>query len=143
MFVFVYGTLKRGYGNNHCLTGAYFVSNAVTTQKWRMHDAGFPVMRDRSHDHPEQNAFCTGEVWHFNDPAILQRLDRLESNGRMYHRRRIQVVLADGQTKMKVWAYIGDKHFWWMKGKRDLLPLQDDCYVWPPAHRRESYRAQA
>ena len=139
MFVFVYGTLKRGYGNNYLLNDAYFVSKAVTTQKWRMFDAGFPVLRDRDRDQPHLNAFATGEVYHFKDVAILQRLDRLEGEGRMYHRTLINVQLEEYNAKIKVFAYLGDKNFWAHKTKQHLLPLQNDRYVWPPRDRAQLY----
>lgn len=130
MFVFVYGTLKRGYGNNHCLDRAYFVDTAVTLKKFRLYNAGFPVMCDDTHTNDACNAYVRGEVWHFNDVEILRRLDRLEGNGRMYHRKRINVELQDG-TRMKVQAYIGDRKFWQNKGRDDLLPVEHGCYEWP------------
>lgn len=136
MRVFVYGTLKRGHANHHVLEGATFVGEAVTVAKCRLYHAGFPVLRKRSERPSDYNAPVQGEVYEFTDPAILQRLDRLEGEGRMYHRRVKLVTLHNGKTH-KAYAYVGDTQFW-TRGRYLLRygPNTDGHYVWPsePVH---------
>jgi len=47
MKVFVYGTLKHGYGNHHVLEGSRFVGKGCTVAMCCLYDAGFPVLRER------------------------------------------------------------------------------------------------
>lgn len=129
MKVFVYGTLKRNYGNNYILEGARFLGEASTIAKCRLFNAGFPVLRPRTERQGEWNAPVSGEVWEI-DPAVhLARLDRLESEGRMYNRRiKLVRLLASGKV-IKAHAYVGSGHYW--QRRLRLYPLQAGQYVWP------------
>jgi gamma-glutamylcyclotransferase (GGCT)/AIG2-like uncharacterized protein YtfP len=82
MKVFVYGTLQRGCRNHRILEAATFLGKAVTVRKFGMTDVGFPFML------PDQEvAPVVGELFDIGDDAdCLARLDRLESEGRMYDR---------------------------------------------------------
>ena len=96
VFVFVYGTLKRGYGNNRLLQhSSSFVGEAVTCEPFKMVGNGFPYI-NRAND-------CVlpvlGEVWKVVDEDTLQRLDWLEGvASRHYIRSIIDVQLIDGYT---------------------------------------------
>ncbi len=82
MKIFVYGTLKRGYGNNALLRDAAFLGEAVTVRKFAMINHGVPfVIRE------QQLAPVAGELFDIGgNRATLNRLDRLESNGLLYDR---------------------------------------------------------
>ncbi len=70
-FVFVYGTLKKGYGNHRLLEGrSQFLGDAVVPGK--LYGFGLPgyVMGDEGKVH--------GELYSFEDPAVLRDLDWLE-----------------------------------------------------------------
>jgi gamma-glutamylaminecyclotransferase len=105
--VFVYGTLKRGYGNNYILRNAAFVSEGQTLARCRLFNSGFPVLRRRLNRDGPWNAPVRGEVFEVTDAATMRRLDSLEGEGRMYHRRRKKIQLDNGQTVM-AFAYVGD-----------------------------------
>jgi gamma-glutamylcyclotransferase (GGCT)/AIG2-like uncharacterized protein YtfP len=82
MKVFVYGTLQRGCHNHHLLERATFLGKAVTVRKFGMTDVGFPFMLA-----DQAVAPVMGELFDIGDnAACLARLDRLESEGRMYDR---------------------------------------------------------
>lgn len=107
MKVFVYGTLKKGFHNHRCLEGAAFDKDAVLKQPFRMFDTGgFPVILPATENAP--GYFPTGEIYVLPDgvkgEVILHRLDRLESEGYMYHRKEVETM--DGDT---VSVYIGDE----------------------------------
>src|SRR5215831_9216536 len=105
--VFVYGTLKRGYGNHHILGDSAFIGEGQTLARCRLFNAGFPVLRRRlNHDGP-WNAPVRGELYEVADPEVMRRLDALEGEGRMYHRRKKKIVMATGRT-VKAFAYVGD-----------------------------------
>jgi len=106
MRVFVYGTLKEGFHNHRCLEGATFVKQTRLARPFRMFDTGgFPVLLPATENKP--GYFPTGEVYELPEGSIgrriLARLDALEGEGRMYHRR----VFLDAEGDA-VSVYIGD-----------------------------------
>jgi gamma-glutamylaminecyclotransferase len=133
--VFVYGTLKQGYTNNHMLAESKLVSKGVTVALCRLYHAGFPVLRPRSKKASAFNLPVTGEVYDVTDPAVMQALDRLESEGSMYHRRIKLIKLASGKV-VKAHTYVGDG-IRWQHLKADRLhepKINKDLsvhYVWP------------
>ena len=126
--VFVYGTLKQGYGNNYILRTSRLLGAAETIGKMRMYDAGFPVVRPRTEKPGDWNATVTGEVYLVTDPDVMRRLDQLESEGRMYHRRKKKVRMTATTKVVHAHTYIGDTKFWMHRVK--LWPLAGDRYVW-------------
>jgi gamma-glutamylaminecyclotransferase len=126
MKVFVYGTLKHGYGNHHLLERSTRIGSGETVAHCRLYDAGFPVLRPRDKK-PERNAKVRGEVYDCDEATVME-LDRLESEGRMYHRRTKLIRLDSGQ-RVKAAAYIGDTWFW--KHNQRLMPLRHGKYEWP------------
>jgi gamma-glutamylcyclotransferase (GGCT)/AIG2-like uncharacterized protein YtfP len=106
--VFVYGTLKIGYGNNRLLSDANFIGEARTDDKFNMIGGGFPVIFKSEDGLPVK-----GEVWEFPDERsdILANLDRLEAEGTMYFREAIPVAL-ENHDRCECSAYIGNPQFW-------------------------------
>lgn len=125
--VFVYGTLKRGYRNNYILERAEFVGSGQTVAKCRLFNAGFPVLRRRAKKDGEWNAPVRGEVFNVTDEETMQRLDRLESEGRMYHRRKKKIRLDDG-TVILANTYVGDTGYW--QNRAPLYPAPQSAYEW-------------
>jgi gamma-glutamylaminecyclotransferase len=129
--VFVYGTLKRGYGNNRLLANAEFVGEATTVGiRYKMLHAGFPVAMRSTEG--KQRRPIVGEVFRIKeyDDVTLQLLDRLESNGRMYNRRVVDVRLADGK-RTRAWIYLGDHKFWGYRREEFGVVDQDGRWIWP------------
>ena len=95
--VFVYGTLKRGYGNNRCLgKEAKYIGTAVTTAKYPMLDGGFPYLLDK----PNEGHHIKGEMWQIPVKQLLSEVDRLEGYPTHYVRRVIEVVTTEGAHKV-------------------------------------------
>lgn len=88
---FVYGTLKRGYGNNVILSTSDFVQEDETEESYLLGDIGFPYAFPEHvlSEYFDNDYFLPvrGEVWRVDDPDVVQRLDRLEGEGSHYHRR--------------------------------------------------------
>jgi gamma-glutamylcyclotransferase (GGCT)/AIG2-like uncharacterized protein YtfP len=103
--VLVYGTLKSGGYFHDTLEGCPYLGDAyTTTPAFVLYDTGsFPV------------AFHIGEVY-VVDPLTLLQLDRIESNGKMYSRKRITVKLIDQQGQanqfIQAWIYCGVDRYW-------------------------------
>lgn len=75
-YYFVYGTLKRGYGNNRILqqsSTAQFVEEGVTAPEFNLYDLGsFPGVTEHG------ETAVHGEIWSVSDISTKNRLDMLE-----------------------------------------------------------------
>ena len=84
MYVFVYGTLKKGFENEHFLSSAKFIGKGITKSKFPMVSIikAYPyVINDEGYGHNIQ-----GEVYEIDD-KILKRLDALEGYPEHYDRK--------------------------------------------------------
>jgi len=99
--IFVYGTLKRGYGNNRLLEQSRFVDAATTENRYPLVVSGIPYL----HDVPNVGHHVTGEIWEVTDDQ-LRRVDQLEGHGRgFYERRKINVISETTREKVETWVY--------------------------------------
>lgn len=124
MKVFVYGTLKRGYGNNILLREARHHENYIV-KGYKLYNSGFPVAA------PAEDSSVSGEIYDIGDPdtdikakAILNSLDRLESNGYMYDR-----VVVDEYYGEPLSMYVGCKDRWPFERMTEC-PSEDNIYTW-------------
>lgn len=93
--MFVYGSLKNGFGNNHLLMNSKFVRKDLTKEPtYTMFSfGGFPgIVRGES--------CISGELYEVDDDT-LSNLDALESNGSFYQR---ELVKLDGGGE--AWMYL-------------------------------------
>ncbi len=109
-YFFVYGSLKRGFWNNHVFGDSIRLGKAVTKAKFLLTDVGFPYMvpegpHTEASGHP--TAPVVGEVYEVCCPAVESTLDALEGVGYgHYKREEIEVEsLATGNT-FSVHAYV-------------------------------------
>jgi len=98
-YVFVYGTLKKGHGNNYLLAEATFIGRGKTLKRFRLFDVGFPYAVPS-----EKGARVIGEVYKVEDAEIFQALDWLEGYPTHYKRQVIKVELDNGQV-VEAWIY--------------------------------------
>ena len=98
--VFVYGSLKRGGRLNHLLNKADYLGEFKTEDKWGLINLGaFPGM-------VYGNLSVEGEAYSVNDDT-LDDLDFVEGvQVKMYTRRKIPLLHADGGEAMSAWVYI-------------------------------------
>lgn len=82
MTVYVYGTLRKGYGNNSLMKGGILLS-VDRLKGWNMFThGGFPWITRGTGE-------ITAELWWIPDGAI-HAVDSLEGEGLMYHREKIR-----------------------------------------------------
>lgn len=94
--VFVYGTLKSGYGNNRLLSTSKLLGEDTLDKHDIYAVAGFPGVIPGE-------GIVQGEVWEIT-PEVLETLDRLEGHPRMYLR--TPVVLSSGlEVETYIWQY--------------------------------------
>lgn len=102
--IFVYGTLKRGYGNNKLLYNHTFISDGIV-HGYKLYNCGFPIARQCN------SASSKGELWDIEDnKETLYYLDRLESEGHMYFRRQVEVHTPQGNFEADM--YVGGEGYW-------------------------------
>ena len=117
--VFVYGSLKRGYWNNHLLEEcrAAFKGETATAQRFHMLSGSvegrprFPVILD---DGPAESARpVAGEIYHVDDEclALLDRLERVPVS----YERKLADVTEDGHS-VKAHIYVGNPVRWRQSG---------------------------
>ena len=120
--VFVYGSLKQGFGNHGILTGALYLATTWTqAQTFKMLSLGhFPgVQEGGSHA-------IEGELYEVDNHTLYQ-LDKLESNGSLYQR--VETLLANGET---AWMYILLVQPKWSRSDRGVESTDNNCQVWAP-----------
>jgi gamma-glutamylaminecyclotransferase len=103
--VFVYGTLKRGYGNHRNRLdgdGATFKGAFKTEEKFNMRALGYPYVSKTHTD--ENNNNIQGELWEVTDELLKGPLDRLEGHPDYYKREKTSVVNNKGE-KCEAWLY--------------------------------------
>jgi len=86
--VFVYGSLKKGFGNNSFLSNSEFLGKFNTKESYfnMISLGGFPGVFKMQNSTMK----ISGELYLVN-PNILMSLDRLESNGSFYTREIIEL----------------------------------------------------
>lgn len=102
--VFVYGTLKRGHGNNHLLIKSEFIGEARTKESYALFQSGIPFCVPKNFTDAE----CfpvTGELWGVDDHT-LNCLDSLEGHPDFYTR---QLITVQSQGE-EIQAYIYEYH---------------------------------
>ena len=123
--VFVYGTLKKGYGNHkYFLKGkSSFVGMAHTVEPFWLVDIGFPYMIRRHHE--KQPLPVVGEIYE-TDEQTMKKLDHLEGvDCGHYTREKIDVRDENGELiEVNAYIHVGNCH---------NLPLCEEVegnYVW-------------
>ncbi len=97
--VFVYGTLRKGWGNHRLLRHLNGVP-AVTENHYSLYARRIPFV------HKNPVSPIVGEVYEV-DERTLESLDRLEGHPRWYVREEVPVVLETGEVT-SAWLYFND-----------------------------------
>ena len=95
-YVFVYGTLRKGFGNHHLLKNSKFIGYATTKEKYSLYVDGIPYVVKIP------TTQIKGEVYEV-DRDTLNALDELEGHPNFYKRELIDVIV-NGKT-IKAWIY--------------------------------------
>lgn len=108
----VYGTLKRGFGNNPLLVrhNSLFMGPAITVKKFLLND-GFPVvftLPERPSTAEEMAPYMghvIGEVWCVTEEG-LAACDHLEGHPHAYCRTDIEVIYGKDKQTVTAGAYL-------------------------------------
>jgi len=107
-YVAVYGTLKKGFGNNYLLNRAEFIGEGKTTLKYKMWGDAIPYINngvDNVNGHQ-----ITVEVYKVSDNTLRQ-LDTLENHPKWYERKETLVALDNEPdfNDFTAWVYFNDQ----------------------------------
>lgn len=105
-FVFVYGTLKKGFSNNDLLGESAYFGDGVTEQDFTLLDNEyFPYMCKPILGRPEAPVY--GEYYLIDDKFIMDNIDRLEGIDRdFYNKVKLRVFDLELQDFIEAYAYI-------------------------------------
>ncbi len=96
-YLFVYGTLMRGFGLHNLLEGrAEFIDEAVTVDKFTFYASGIPFMVEKPTHH------VYGELYRV-EKGIFKILDEIEEG---YQRKQIKVKTLNTGEEFSAFAYI-------------------------------------
>ncbi|HZZ18007.1 MAG TPA: gamma-glutamylcyclotransferase family protein [Opitutaceae bacterium] len=104
-YIFVYGTLKRGYMNNFILAAQEYYGPAVTKPGFVLYELeGYPGMVED----PSALEGIVGEVWSVDDKC-LRHLDKLEGlKEGLYRRAAVPLEAPFEEKKVQAYLYLRD-----------------------------------
>jgi gamma-glutamylaminecyclotransferase len=115
-YIFVYGTLKRGFRNHKFLRGEDLVGCGFTDQDRffmaKEKQAKFPIALFDNRE--EYRARLYGEIYKVLPETILD-LDNLESNGTVFKRFPLLINYwqkIGGPYTLRCWVYVGVREYW-------------------------------
>lgn len=106
--LFVYGSLKQGFGNHDFLEGSRCLGTYDTSDaNYRMISMGsYPGVVEL--DGQDEHCYILGELYEVDDDT-LARVDRLEGNGSFYTRKIVE--LSETDDTIEAWMYLLPKQF--------------------------------
>jgi gamma-glutamylaminecyclotransferase len=127
-YIFVYGTLKKGFRNHRLILNAPLVGCGFTSARnfilYNERNAKFPVALFTNN-----GASLYGEVYRV-EVEDIRTLDNLESNGIIYKRYPLDIQTyqsVGSMQKIKAWTYVGKRDWWDSRLSRlDLIPVSTD-----------------
>lgn len=106
IYLFVYGSLRKGFKNHTLLTTSEYHGEYTSVDNFQMityKRADFPYLLEESlDDYP--TTIIHGEIYKIS-PDVLQKIDRLEDNTKLYQRKIHKFISTDNQI-MEAWVYI-------------------------------------
>lgn len=123
VYIFTYGTLKKGFINNYFLSDAIFVSKATTIEKYQMYPCrgnAYPFLIKSEKHHQ-----IRGEVFKTNNQKILDRLDELEDYPNLYLKEFIKVKLESNNQVINALIYFKNE-----ETNFDVIDLNNPILEW-------------
>ena len=95
--LFVYGTLQHGQSRNYILAGLKFEkATLLNYRKVEPPSLGFPFIIN------EDKNRVDGEVYYGVGQSLMNQIDMIEGEGKLYHRILVKVELKNGS---RIYAY--------------------------------------
>jgi gamma-glutamylaminecyclotransferase len=97
-YLFVYGTLKRGFNNHSLINHCEFIGSFISEDKFDVSGFGFPCAYPN-----EKGKLLKGEIYKISDRDFIS-VDALESNGSLYQRELRK--FKKNNKVIEAWIYI-------------------------------------
>lgn len=129
---FVYGTLKKGYGNgDRILNTSKKISNGTTQDSFHLLDGGFPYMVVKQDD---LSLPVYGQLFRVDDANVERRLDQLEGIDYGHYCRKIINVRKDDGELVEAHTYVASSQTAKGLDRLHMCPSMDTkegkAYVW-------------
>jgi gamma-glutamylaminecyclotransferase len=123
--VFVYGTLKRGHGNNRLLSSSTFLTAAESVVHGQLKDlGGFPCWDMLSPVSDAPMAPVRGELWEVS-LEDFRKLDMLEGHPSFFYRTQIDFSTTSLKIRCgRAWVYTLQHQ------TETLCPIVEGAYEW-------------
>ena len=95
--VFVYGTLRSGFGNHSLLSSSKFLGKGKTRKKYALYQVGIPFLVEN-----ESHKQIVGELYSVSSRVLLG-LDMLEGHPKWYQRKK-STIIVNGKN-YRAWIY--------------------------------------
>ncbi|MFX1303800.1 MAG: gamma-glutamylcyclotransferase family protein [Promethearchaeota archaeon] len=90
--IFVYGTLQHGQSRNFILRGLkYEKATLLNYKKLEPPSLGFPLIIK------DNKSSVEGEIYYGVGESLINQIDMIEGEGKLYHRITVNVNLQDGR----------------------------------------------
>ena len=125
--VFVYGTLKEGYGNNRLLSHSKFLGAAQSVGNFVLGNVGFPYAFPSDAVPEQYKKLCfpvVGELYEADSVESFLSLDFLEGYPSHYDRR---ITMFDNDVN--AWMYVQPD--WYNARYCDACTLENGVWSWP------------
>jgi len=100
IYIFIYGSLKKGFDNHDILKGAKYISKAKTIRSFAMFEetsGNYPyLLKEKNKGYPK----IKGELYKINRKDILKKIDSFEGTPDYYKRERIKVKTKKKEIKI-------------------------------------------
>jgi len=127
VFVFVYGTLKKGHSGSYCFGNSEYMGEAVTETKFIMSSKAHGFPRTKRDD---QGSYIKGEVFKVTDPSVLGSLDSYEGYPSFYDREKETVHFKDGQIEVDIYVSKDAADIFDHSGVQLCEPDENNIVVW-------------
>lgn len=102
----VYGTLRKGYGNNRLLENTNYLGQGWSVDKFRLTANGIPYVSKK-----DPVSRVKVEIYETEDQNVIRNVDSLEGHPRFYKREEILVEMNTGQIeKAELYFCEGREH---------------------------------
>lgn len=130
--LFVYGTLKRGHGNNPLLRTSTFMGEAISADKNYVLEGLHLIDLPKGHD----IAPVKGDLYQVDAHGTWLRLDRLEGHPRIW-RREIRPFITEAGKRVDAWVYVYQMAE--VPNRPENLPRNDaGQWEYAPGHSRDA-----
>lgn len=131
-YLFVYGTLKKGYSNNMLLRDTEFIEKSVTIDNFNIKSFGIPIVIKPVNTEMKKEAKpIIGEV--YNIPQeVLDIVDLLEGHPDLYRRELTKVKLFETQEIVDAYVYFfqPDDYYYDLSNNDESVVVTEHGYEW-------------